>query len=377
MTVSPGGGDDGGGTLAAKFTYSPEQVVAGSPVAFDGSSSTGSPVEFDWSFGDGASGQGKTIEHTFAKPGTYTVLLTVAPAGCASPGCLRSTSKDIVVAGSVGVGANGCRGEDRDQPNTLCLLDGRVRIQVDWNDQYNHKTGFGHAVRGAGGDTTGFFWFFSPDNIELIAKVLDGSTVNGNLWFFYGALSTVEYEIRVTDLESDTTRTYHNLPGTICGKGDTTAFPVTVAPLSGGSGASSVGGAYAALAIDDPASAAGPQSVAAAATDPNALYLLGGRFEVSVDWTDQHHGDATGIGRPVPGTDTAGYFWFFNKDNLELVVKLIDARTVDGKFWVFWGGLSDVKYRVSVHDLVTDKTWTYTNPAGSICGGYNGNPFGD
>jgi hypothetical protein len=104
--------------------------------------------------------------------------------------------------------------------------------------------------------------------------------------------------------------------------------------------------------------------------DPDALYLMGGRFKVNVNWMNHHApGNPTGVGHAVDGSDASGYFWFFNQINLELVVKMIDARSFDGSFWVFWGGLSDVQYEVEVEDLETGDTWQHTNPPGSICGG--------
>ena len=55
--------------------------------------------------------------------------------------------------------------------------------------------------------------------------MLDGRTLTGHFWFFYGALSDVEYTITVTDTETGFTKSYHNEPGEICGRGDTTAIP--------------------------------------------------------------------------------------------------------------------------------------------------------
>jgi hypothetical protein len=47
---------------------------------FDGSGSTdsnGTVVSYEWNFGDGNAGTGKTISHTYALSGSYTVSLTV------------------------------------------------------------------------------------------------------------------------------------------------------------------------------------------------------------------------------------------------------------------------------------------------------------
>jgi hypothetical protein len=105
----------------------------------------------------------------------------------------------------------------------LCLLDGRFRVEVTWRNHRNGATGTGTAVTFS--DQTGFFWFFDPANIELVAKSLDGRGVNGEFWFFYGALSDVEYTIKVTDMVTLAEHFYNNAGGNICGVGDIEAFP--------------------------------------------------------------------------------------------------------------------------------------------------------
>ena len=75
-------------------------------------------------------------------------------------------------------------------------------------------------------DETGLFWFFSPDNVELVIKVLDGRAVNGHFWVFYGALSNVAYKITVTDTERNEVRTYSNPLRNFGSVGDTAAFEV-------------------------------------------------------------------------------------------------------------------------------------------------------
>lgn len=110
-------------------------------------------------------------------------------------------------------------------PTTLCLNQGRFEVSVSWKD-FSGATGAGQAV-GLTGDA-GAFWFFSAENLELVVKVLDGRGVNGAFWVFYGALSSVEYTIRVTDAETGATKSYFNPSGTLASEGDTGAFPSTV-----------------------------------------------------------------------------------------------------------------------------------------------------
>ena len=71
---------------------------------------------------------------------------------------------------------------------------------------------------------TGWFWFFGPTNVEVILKVLDGTPVNGKHWVFYGALSNVEYTLRVTDTTTGAVRTYTNPSGNLASVADIGAF---------------------------------------------------------------------------------------------------------------------------------------------------------
>ena len=71
---------------------------------------------------------------------------------------------------------------------------------------------------------TGYFWFFSPANIELVVKVLDGRAVNGSFWVFYAGLTDLETTITVTDTLSGASRSYVNPPGSAVSRADTSAF---------------------------------------------------------------------------------------------------------------------------------------------------------
>jgi len=48
-------------------------------------------------------------------------------------------------------------------------------------------------------DESAAFWFFAPGNLEVVCKVLDGRVLNGRFWLFTAALTSVEFELRVTD----------------------------------------------------------------------------------------------------------------------------------------------------------------------------------
>jgi hypothetical protein len=90
------------------------------------------------------------------------------------------------------------------------------------------------------------------------------------------------------------------------------------------------------------------------------LCLNDGRFEVRVDW--ETFQAATGVGQAIPLTSDTGYFWFFDPDNVEMVIKVLDGCGVNGSFWVYAGGLTDVETRITVRDSESGLVWQAVNP---------------
>jgi hypothetical protein len=84
------------------------------------------------------------------------------------------------------------------------------------------------------------------------------------------------------------------------------------------------------------------------APPPEPLVLGAGRFEVTAVWTTP--GGSSAYGKPVPLTADTGWFWFFRDTNVEVVVKVLDACAISGRYWVFAGGLTDVGVELVVRD---------------------------
>jgi hypothetical protein len=250
---------------------------------------------------------------------------------------------------------------------TLCLNDSRFEVEVSWRDSRG-RTGVGQAVSITA--DTGYFWFFSEANIELVIKVLDARSINQKYWVFFGALSSVEYDLTVTDTSNGRSKTYHNPLGQFASVGDTGAFDPLASPAPGHETVAAQG------TPTPPASSAAIQGFIDASVSKSAeaftpcqslastLFLNGCRFGLSVDWTDSR--GRTGRGVPVQLTNDTGYFWFFNDANVELVIKVLDARSINDNFWVFYGALSAVQYTMTVTDALTGEIRTYRNPSGTF-----------
>ncbi|MBV8202956.1 MAG: hypothetical protein JOZ15_20250, partial [Acidobacteria bacterium] len=298
---------------------------------------------------DGTAAGTRMVQDIFPGPASSS------PSGMAAAGGLLFFSADDGLTGQelwtlpLG-GPGGCQ----PGPTALCLAGGRFKVEAFWRD-FQGNSGAGQALPLTG--DTGTFWFFSPDNLEVIVKVLDGRGLDGHFWVFYGALSNVEYSLTVTDTVTGLTRRYFNPLGELASVGDTTAF--------GPMGATSIGTPEKKAAAV-PAARTATATLAAGACQAGArqLCLDGGRFAVTAAWTD--FGGNSGTGTAVALTGETGYFWFFATGNVETVLKVIDGRSLNGHFWVFYGALSDVQYTLTVTDTATGKVKTYTNPAGQF-----------
>ncbi|MCY3968720.1 MAG: putative Ig domain-containing protein [Acidobacteria bacterium] len=273
----------------------------------------------------------------------------------------------------------------------LCLRDGRFELRADWtNPDRVGDFGVGTAVPVDISDESGLFWFFSPANIELVTKVLDGSRLNGYYWMFFGALSDVEYWLTLRDTAvGGAQRTYHNPPKEVCGQSDTRAFPGDLAALLGlsSSDESSIPGGLdpvqvAAVPLELSGTADASDSGGSCESSDERLCLLGNRFSVEVSFIDPNISDpdvnpeGTATVAPSLGTANTGFFWFFNRENIELAVKVLDGRGINGRFWLLYGALSDVEYEIVVTDTVTGESKMYRNEAGSLCGEVDTKAFG-
>ncbi len=245
----------------------------------------------------------------------------------------------------------------------LCALNGRFTLTLAARDFRTGVTGSGMALQQ--NDIFGFYalpaFTGSADNPEVFVKVLDGRAVNGEFWTFFGGLTDLEYTLNVTDTVTGITKNYFKPGGSSAGGFDT------------GSGIASE--ECAGEVEGTPLPAESPSDCVAQA---GWLCLNGKRFRVELTARDQRTG-ATGSGASIPQGDLFGYFSIpaltGNASNPEVFVKVIDARSFGGHFWVFFSGLTDLEYTLTVTDTVTGEKKRYAKAAGSACGAFDTNGF--
>jgi PKD repeat protein len=190
---------------SADFSVSPPSPAEGREVSFLDASG-GSPTSWSWSFGDGGTSIEQSPIHTYAAPGPYVVTLQASNAS----GSSQKTESIFVTAS-----------------DTLRLLSAHpFSVTLSARDQRTGNTGSGFALPQT--DVFGLFSLpditFDPGNPEVFLKLLDGTSVNGHYWVFYGGLTDVEYTLTVTEIATGRQKSYLKPAGSSRGGFDTSAF---------------------------------------------------------------------------------------------------------------------------------------------------------
>jgi hypothetical protein len=63
------------------------------------------------------------------------------------------------------------------------------------------------------------------------------------------------------------------------------------------------------------------------------------------------HDPRTGLDRPASAVQLSadsGFFWFFEPGNVEVTVKILDGRAINGRYWLFAASMTDVGFTLHV-----------------------------
>jgi uncharacterized repeat protein (TIGR01451 family) len=212
----------------------------------------------------------------------------------------------------------------------------------------------------------GLFWFFEPYNPEMLVKVVNACSLSQKFWIFYSAGTNVGVVTTVTDTETGLARVYtnsdlHAAPPVQ----DTNAFDCTAADLAQAAHAASIPRQpSAAPAAAAQTRSAGTQADAGCTNDGTTL-CIAGRFQVRVTYETTQSGGKSGSGQAMPLTtlnlDRGGIFWFFDDTNPEMLIKVLDACTLENTYWVFFSATTNVGFTVTVLDTSNGHTAVYHN----------------
>jgi hypothetical protein len=93
------------------------------------------------------------------------------------------------------------------------------------------------------------------------------------------------------------------------------------------------------------------------------------RWQISVSFHTAQGGGLSGNGTAVPlgslGVARGGLFWFFSSDNPEMLIKVLNACTLNQQFWVFYSATTNVGFSVQVVDTRTGRAKSYVNQDGT------------
>ena len=107
----------------------------------------------------------------------------------------------------------------------------------------------------------------------------------------------------------------------------------------------------------------GPTPAGSCRADAGTLCIQDSRFEVKANWWSA--GGESGPGQVVEDrTDDSGLFRFFDPENWEILIKVLDGCGINGRMWVLGASTTDLGYRIVVTDTVTGESRSYENEPG-------------
>jgi uncharacterized repeat protein (TIGR01451 family) len=257
--------------------------------------------------------------------------------------------------------------------NVLCIDDqpGDRRFEVVTHYATVESGGLAGAGNAVALSTLGFshggvFWFFNAVNPEMLVKVLNSCSLNQKFWVFYSAGTNVGLATTVTDTMTGKIRVYTNPDLTAAPPiEDTGAFDCTVTDLAAAAKPAAAAAGRPALAASTISRPAPGSEAAAACTTTATSLCISGRFEVSVAYSTSQNGGMSGMGQAKQlstlGVDRGGIFWFFDQANPEMLIKVLDACSLEQTYWVFYSATTNVGLTVTVLDTVTGHSATYKN----------------
>jgi len=221
---------------------------------------------------------------------------------------------------------------------------------------------------------SGILYFFDRDNAEVLVKVLDACAVNGHRWVFVAPVTSLAFNLHIDETASGKRWTHRNTKGgrTASTKSDVTAFPCppnsAVASHAGAGGGTELveSGIGAARQRRAENRSGAPRRRAAAAAlgtgqatdcEPDLGLILAGGYSVSLCY-ETRDGKVDDARNWKLASSQSGLLYFFNRDNAEVLIKVLDGCGVNGHRWVFVAPVTDLAFNLVV-ESPTGEVWTH------------------
>ena len=127
------------------------------------------------------------------------VMCNVTIAGCSGSTVLKSNVLPLDIA-----------------PNDVCsfggaalCLDNRFSVTA----RFHTDTGSSPAHAVPMTKESGYFWFFGPQNAEIVVKIVDACSFTSNFWFFAAGMTDVGVDLVVLDTKTGAVRRYSSPAG--------------------------------------------------------------------------------------------------------------------------------------------------------------------
>ena len=219
---------------------------------------------------------------------------------------------------------------------------------------------------------SGLLYFFDRDNVEVLAKVLDGCSINGHRWVFVAPVTTLAFNLEIVERSTGNTFTHRNAKGVVAATAsDVAAFPCDPEPSAAAT--SSAEGPQAGASRRMPArTPAYPVSAARTPVaesppvcepeGPGIELESGHRVDMCFELPDGEIGQALDWGL---ARRSSALVYFFDRENVEVLVKVLDGCGVNGHHWVFTGAVTDLAFQLVVTSP-DGQRWTHANTGGRI-----------
>ena len=264
----------------------------------------------------------------------------------------------------------------------LVTFDGGVTVSMCFEHEREGAIERADALDfGLGSGKSALLYFFERDNAEVLVKVLDGCAINGHRWVFVAPVTTLAFNLRVDDPASGRSWTHGNPRGggTAATASDLAAFPCAGTAVVGSSAAGlevGAGGgagplpaarAPAGAGTADPFPASAPIRAGESATCvPVPVVTLDGGYTVRMCVEYDGDGETEARNMRDYGLDSrrSALLYAFERDNAEVLVKVLDGCAINGRRWVFVAPVTTLAFNLSIDPPGGGASWTHSNTFG-------------